>query len=191
MRDKIECLGWRYNVIIGHLPSGYVLAKLISRKIDRGVVDLRLFVVIGVIGAVIPDLDMLYFHIIDNRQHHHHTYWSHYPMLWISLLAAGTIWYRFSAKKSKAIMMMIFSVCGCLHMLLDSIVGDIWWLAPFIDKPFAIFSVQATYSPWWLNFIVHWSFALELGLWFWAIVLWRSSNIFRKNCGRYADSVAP
>jgi hypothetical protein len=62
-------------------------------------------------------------------------------------------------------------------MVLDSIVGDIWWFAPFIDKPYALFTVPAIYTPWWLNFILHWSFMLELVFVFCAVALWRRERL--------------
>jgi len=58
-------------------------------------------------------------------------------------------------------------------MVLDSIVGDIWWFAPFVDQRFSLFTVPALYKPWWLNFILHWSFALELAVVGSAVYLWR------------------
>jgi len=61
------------------------------------------------------------------------------------------------------------------HLLLDTIVGDIWWFAPFIDKPFAFFTVPALYKPWWLNFLLHWSFALELAVFALAFYLLRNA----------------
>jgi len=33
--------------------------------------------------------------------------------------------------------------------------------------------IHGTYKPWWLNFILHWSFALEIALLIWAAWLWR------------------
>jgi inner membrane protein len=60
-----------------------------------------------------------------------------------------------------------------VHLCLDSIVGDIWWLAPFVDRPFSLFTVPALYQPWWLNFLLHWSFGLELGLVVWAVFVWQ------------------
>lgn len=59
---------------------------------------------------------------------------------------------------------LIFSVSGFIHMILDSIVGDIWWLAPFYNRPFSLVTVPSIYDPWWLNFIFHWSFFLEICL---------------------------
>jgi inner membrane protein len=67
----------------------------------------------------------------------------------------------------------IFSAGGLLHMVLDSVVGDIWWFAPFIDRPFALFTVPALYTPWWLNFLLHWSFALELAICVGAVITFR------------------
>ena len=160
-------------MIIGHLPAGYITSKFISKKIDGKNISIKLFIIAGVLGALAPDLDMLYFHFIDNRQHHHHTYWSHYPIFWVSLSFVSIFWYRLSVTKKNSALALIFSVCGFIHMLLDSIVGDIWWFAPFIDKPYALFTVPALYNPWWLNFILHWSFALEVGVSLWAFYLWR------------------
>lgn len=57
--------------------------------------------------------------------------------------------------------------------VLDSVVGDIWWFAPFVDRPFALFTVPALYKPWWLNFFLHWSFALELAICAWALATYR------------------
>jgi inner membrane protein len=61
-------------------------------------------------------------------------------------------------------------------MVLDSIVGDIAWLAPFSDERFALFEVPAIFKPWWLNFVLHWSFALELVLVASAVYCWRRDN---------------
>jgi hypothetical protein len=58
----------------------------------------------------------------------------------------------------------------------DSVVGDIAWLAPYSDEYFALFHVEAMFKPWWLNFILHWSFALELLLVALAVYLWRRDH---------------
>jgi hypothetical protein len=63
-----------------------------------------------------------------------------------------------------------------LHLVLDSFVGDIWWFAPFIDRPYAMFTVPAIYTPWWLNFFLHWTFAVELGICVWALLIYRQRS---------------
>jgi len=163
-------------MIIGHLPSGYIASKLLARKISNNRINITVFIAFGMLGGVAPDFDMLYFHIIDNRQHHHHTYWPHFPALWVVLLLLCTIWYRVSSIKRVPIYGLIFSACGFMHLLLDSIVGDVWWFAPFVDKPYALFIVPTLYQPWWLNFILHWSFVLEMIVVLWAIFLWKKND---------------
>ncbi|MEH6490926.1 metal-dependent hydrolase [Halopseudomonas sp.] len=160
-------------MFIGHLPAGYVATRLLFRRFARTGVTARYFMLAGMFGAIAPDLDMFYFYLIDNRQHHHHTYWPHFPVIWFSLLLVTSLWFGLARDRSRAALGVIFALNGCLHMLLDSIVGDVWWLAPWIDQPFVLFTVQAVYTPWWLNFFLHWTFALELVVVAWAIYLWR------------------
>ncbi|HFB66297.1 MAG TPA: metal-dependent hydrolase [Aeromonadales bacterium] len=162
-------------MIIGHLPAGYIVSKLIVKKLTHKI-NAKLFILWGVLGGIAPDFDMIYFYLIDHRQYHHHTYWSHLPVVWICMIIIGFIWYRWVENKEKAILMLVFSVCGFIHLILDSIVGDIWWLAPWVNKPFSLFTVPAIYEPWWLNFILHWSFYLELLIVLWAVVLWFRSD---------------
>ena len=49
-----------------------------------------------------------------------------------------------------------------LHILLDSLVGDIMWLWPVSRDLYALFTVPARYSHWLISFVLHWSFAVEL-----------------------------
>ena len=163
-------------MIIAHLPAGYIVSKLLVRRFEIFNISETTFLWVGVIGAFFPDFDMLYFHLVDHRQHHHHTYITHYPILWLMLLTGSALWLHYAKTKTRAAYATIFSLNGFIHMFLDTIVGDIWWLAPWVDKPFAFFTVPALYKPWWLNFILHWSFALELVILAYAIYLWRKST---------------
>ena len=163
-------------MIIAHLPAGYISAKLLLKYFAGAGVSVQTFIFFGILGAVFPDFDMFYFYLIDNRQHHHHTYWPHYPMLWLVLLAIASLWFRFSKERINALLLLIFSIGGFVHMLLDAIVGDVWWFAPLVDKSFVLFAVPAIYETWWLNFIFHWSFVLEIAIFIWFIVLLRKKS---------------
>ena len=149
-------------MFIAHLPAGYIASKLLYPRFRHHGVGLKNFMWAGIGGALVPDVDLLYFYLLDHRQHHHHSYITHFPMLWIALVAISSAWLSWGRSKDAAALACIFSFNGLFHMFLDTIVGDIWWLAPFVDRPFAFFSVPAVHHPWWLNFILHWSFALEL-----------------------------
>ena len=128
----------------------------------------------GIFGSVAPDLDMFYFHLIDHRYVNHHKYFSHYPVVWVSVIALSFFVMK-ATRNSHGIYPAIFSISGFFHLILDSIVGDIWWLAPFVDQPFALATVPARYHPWWLSFIFHWSFGLEILVFLWALWVWRNS----------------
>lgn len=133
----------------------------------------KLLVGAGMAGAIAPDVDMLYFYLVDQRQHHHHTYFTHFPVVWLTLLLLSLLWMGMSRRKTGPTLATVFALNGFIHLLLDSIVGDIWWLAPAVDRSFALFTVPALYQPWWLNFLLHWSFALEIALVAGAVWAWR------------------
>lgn len=126
-------------------------------------------------GAIAPDLDLLYFFLIDHRQTHHHKYVPHWPLIWLGLLLLAGLWRRLAADSVAASCALIFAIGGMGHVLLDTLVGDIWWLAPFVDRPFALAQVSAGLQPWWLNFVLHWSFGIELAIVGLAAWVWRRS----------------
>ncbi|AMC35613.1 metal-dependent hydrolase [Janthinobacterium sp. B9-8] len=151
-------------MFIAHIPSGYIYAVSILKNIKKTAIPTRLIIFSAVLGSILPDLDLIYFYLIDHRQTHHHKYITHWPFFWISLAIISYTIYAFSSHKKLGLLTLIaFSSC-MIHIILDTIVGDIWWFFPFIDKPFALFTVKSLYKPWWLSFILHWSFALELAI---------------------------
>ncbi len=130
----------------------------------------------GVVGALAPDFDMVYFYLIDHHQTHHHKYITHWPILWVSLMLASMLWLSLAKQSKPAFLASVFCAGCVLHMVLDSFVGDVWWFAPFINKPYVVFTVPAVFKPWWLNFILHWSFAAELVICVWALLLYRARS---------------
>jgi inner membrane protein len=163
-------------MFIGHLPAGYMTARLLLRRAGvRGLAGAR-FLWAGAIGAIAPDFDLAYFYLVDDRQHHHHAYVTHFPAMWLAAMLVCACWWRWGRARAWASLAGVFAVGGFTHMLLDSIVGDIAWLAPFSDQRFALFEVPGTFKPWWLNFVLHWSFALELVLVASAVYIWRRDH---------------
>jgi hypothetical protein len=163
-------------MIFGHLPAGFICSKLLYARLGTGVIDYRRFLVSGMAGSVAPDLDLVYFFLFDHRQHHHHTYWSHYPLVWLALLLISLIWLYAQRGRMLAILMATFSLNGLIHMVLDTLVGDIIWLAPFDKSLFSLFIVPAKYSAWWFNFLLHWSVLLEVSVVAGGLYLWRKSR---------------
>lgn len=163
-------------MIFGHLPAGYISSKLLYARLRISEVDFQRFLMSGLAGSAAPDLDLVYFFLFDHRQHHHHTYWSHYPLVWLSLLLLSVIWLYAQRGRKLAILLVLFSLNGVIHMVMDTLVGDIIWLAPFNESMFSLFIVPAKYSAWWFNFLLHWSILLEIVVMGSALYLWRKSR---------------
>jgi hypothetical protein len=161
-------------MFIGHLPAGLITAKLLFPRFQTTSVSYKAFLFWSLLGATFPDLDLFYFYLIDHRQHHHHSYFTHFPLLWLILLIVSILWFCLTSPRRTAAFAIIFSLSGFIHLFLDTLVGDIWWFAPFLNKPFALATVPALYHPWWLNFLLHWSFGVEILVICWAIYLSRT-----------------
>lgn len=152
-------------MLTAHLPSGYVLAHGVRCNTPW-------LLPAALIGAVLPDLDMIWFHLVDQRSIHHHRYWVHIPLFWalvaIVILPGLAVW----ARRYLAVGLVFFAAIF-LHLLLDSIGGGIMWAAPFNDRLYALVTVPATQAHWVLSFVLHWTFLLEIAVLVIAVLLWR------------------
>ncbi len=92
------------------------------------------------------------------------------------MAAVILVWAAIAKNKLPAWLGVVVCLNSIAHLLLDTLVGDIWWLMPFVNKPFAFFHITAVNHPWWLNFLLHWSFLLELALVVAAIAMWCRRN---------------
>lgn len=156
-------------MFIAHLPAGYLLTKAMQRKCK-----INKYLLVGLLASVFPDLDLLYFYLIDNRQHLHHSYWTHIPFFW---LVAATLTF-FLKKKNHKILAAIFFANIFLHLVLDTIVGKIEWLYPLTDKSYYLFHAPSLYSFWVYNFIFHWTFLFEITITIAAIFVFLKSTEF-------------
>lgn len=159
-------------MFIAHLPSGYILAKLLLKKFKQTKITNKAFFTLIMLGAVFPDIDLFYFYLFDHRSVHHHKYFLHWFSFWIPIFLIALIYFIHSKYTAKpALMISFFSGAALLHIGLDTFVGDVWLFAPFIDQPYVFFEVSSRYQPWWLNFILHWSFFVELLICLIALIL--------------------
>lgn len=150
-------------MILAHLPSGYVLARL-----GRAPKGLPLAAALA--GSVFPDLDLIWFYLVDDRAVHHHRYWMHAPAFWamVALVCLPLI-ARLAPRFLKAA--SFFFVAIGLHLILDSLAGSIMWLWPVSTRLYALVEVPATRSHWILSFLTHWSVLAELAILLWAAAL--------------------
>lgn len=113
-------------MMIAHLPAGYLALRAWPVALER-----RVFIA-GLLGAVAPDLDMVWFLFVDQGAHHHHSYLTHRPALWLGVLIVTLLVGRWIHPAWKQ-MGIALSACALLHLGLDSIVGQIAWGWPLSD----------------------------------------------------------
>ncbi len=149
-------------MFIGHLPAGYLCTRAMLRHLPVPAGSRKALLWTGLAASVLPDLDLAYFYLIDNRQHLHHGYWPHVPALWLALFGLGAGVSLWLGNRPAFLIVLVFSANALLHLLLDSIAGGILWLYPVSARSFQLVEVPAVYGWWVWNFVLHWSFALEL-----------------------------
>ena len=149
-------------MITAHLPAGYVLGKSLPQA--------RFVLPAALIGAGLPDLDLIWFYLIDDRAFHHHHYWVHIPGFWLAVAAVVlplvAILNRMLLPAAIAFFLSLF-----LHICLDAIAGGVAWAWPFSDQLIYLVAVPDRFGQWVTNFILHPVFILEIAIWATAITL--------------------
>ena len=148
-------------MFIAHLPAGFLLTRRFLKS-ERDNVHYIKFLLVGLVASIAPDFDLFYFYLIDDRQHPHHSYWTHIPIYWIGLYALLVYpLYRFFGRLAVKLL-SLFLFCGLLHMTLDSIASGIKWLYPFNTDYHGIWRTPPPHHWWVANYLFHWTFILEL-----------------------------
>jgi membrane-bound metal-dependent hydrolase YbcI (DUF457 family) len=152
-------------VFIAHLPAGYLATRLILDRQPAPQPLRRRLLVLGMAASVLPDLDLLWFYFVDHQRQVHHAYLPHLPLAWIALFAAAALVVCMRrVSRTTWLGMLVFAANILLHIVLDTTAGGIRWLWPFSHAEFAMSHVEARYEPWYLNFVLHWTFALEVAI---------------------------
>jgi len=151
-------------MFIGHLPGAYLVFRAATPNLGK------LAFAAAMLGAVAPDVDILWFYLIDDRGHHHHSYLTHRPIIWAGFVLIGVM-LRVWAPRTGTVL-SFFGAGGLVHCMLDSITGEIAWLWPFSDAAYPLVTVQATHSHWILSFLNHWTFKVEIVIAVIALIVW-------------------
>jgi|SRR3989344_2197089 len=132
-------------LIIGHLSLGYlvslVLAKLLN--ISSSFPYYNTLIVIGVIAAIIPDLDfflLFYKHksLKLQRDDSHRKYLTHTLLFWV--IISGLIFLIASNEVMKYASFFIL-MGGLSHLAGDSIEYGVMWLWPFLKKKYSMHKI--------------------------------------------------
>ncbi len=174
-------------MFVAHLPAGYLITRYYLRTIETRLIKssaVKYYAMFGLFCSVLPDFDLFYFYLIDNRQHAHHTYWTHIPMFWV--LFSGLLYFGAKAlfKKNVGLLSVILLANTQLHMLLDSVAGGIYWLYPLSSEKYRLFEITARFDWWVFNYIIHWTFLFELIIILTAAyVVWEDRKLMSVNEG--------
>ena len=159
-------------MFIGHLPGAYLVLKPLQRHLPP------LAFAAGLVGSVLPDLDLIWFYFVDNRAFHHHAYLTHRPVLWGTVLLLGLLLRRFHHLAGTYIAML--ATGALMHLCLDSIAGAVTWGWPLSDHTTTLATVPATHDHWIKSFLNHWTFKVELALCVLAAAVWWRSRQARR-----------
>ena len=132
-------------MFIAHLPTGYLISRCHP--------TLRCHTALLMLGSALPDVDLLWFYLIDSSAPHH-ALLPHRPALWAVILGLGLCWPRLA----------VMGLGGLLHLCLDSVVGQIAWGWPLTSHARPLIDVPATRTWWVMSFLTHWTFLLEIAI---------------------------
>ena len=113
-----------------HTSIGYLSTKLALKYSSHQEMRNRAYF-FGVLGSVFPDIDLFWFYSLGQRAVHHHNYITHKPLAWL-LIIIPVITYLLVKKSKWSIVGICFFGNVMLHIITDTIVGNIHWLWPFV-----------------------------------------------------------
>lgn len=152
-------------MFIAHLPAGWLATTALLRGRSVAPRTRRRLMALGLLASVLPDFDLAWFYLVDDQRHVHHAYLTHKPGAWLIALAAAALVMRMRrASRTAWLALAVFGVNVMLHLVLDTTAGGIRWLWPASEAELALSHPAARYEPWYLNFVLHWTFALEVAI---------------------------
>ncbi len=146
-------------MFIAHVPAGYILGKKLQEKLKT-----QYLLATALVFSFLPDLDLIWFYLVDGRAFNHHLYWVHIPFFWVVLFGLGWLLVTFLNKKYQHLKKYIAIAAGAIftHLVLDTYVGGVAWLYPYSEQLFMLFELEAHYDWWVWNFVLHPTFLLEV-----------------------------
>ncbi len=181
-------------MFIAHLPAGYLVVHALWPRLrpqaytdeteppppQRGSTPApaaipKTAMAVALVASIAPDLDLLWFYGVDGGQTHHHHFFPHLPFLWGVAGGFGVVLLTLLGQPRARRLFALGIACGLVHLVLDTLVGHIKWLWPFSQNMMAMVTVPATEQHWIFNFVLHWTFGVEIAICGAAIahLLWR------------------
>lgn len=147
-------------MLIAHAPAGYITLKLFNKLKGEEIPYIKY----GLIFSLWPDLDLLYFYLIDKKSTLHHFYFPHIPAFLLLACCLIPVLKAFKISSNRLNIYYLFLINWFVHLILDTVSGGINWLYPFSDKLWVLINIPANYSHWIISFVLHWSFLIEISI---------------------------
>lgn len=161
-------------MFIAHLPVAYLASRALAKRGAGSSAEGRRLIGLGMAAGLAPDLDLLWFFLVDQRRQVHHNYLPHLPAFAIACIAAAALALAMArARRETWLALAAAGLNWMLHLVLDTVAGGVQWLWPLSRHELVLSHVEARYQPWYLNFLLHWTFALELALVTVALWTWK------------------
>ena len=77
------------------------------------------------------------------------------------MLAGSVLWLHSSKKNQNAVFAFIFALNSCVHLMLDTLSNQIFWLAPYSFRGFSADSLLGKIAPSFVDEHPYWSFSIE------------------------------
>ena len=145
-------------MLIANLPAGYIIGSFFRNKVPQA----RGAMLSALVGSVAPDFDIVFW-LVDGGGVHHRTYPTHWPLFWAMIAGVVVPLTALAVPRWKAAA-TVFFLAVLSHMILDSVTAPMHWLMPFDERAVELVPVPAAYPHWILSFVLHWTFALEIGI---------------------------
>lgn len=128
-------------MIFAHGPLGFLTSFTTKRLwTERNGVTKRttyLFMILGYIGGIFPDIDLFYFYLIDASSSHR-GFITHTPFFYLVVCGALIALSLVLKKRVWAIGAGVFMLGALSHLFTDMVVAQIIWLYPFSDRFFGL-----------------------------------------------------
>jgi inner membrane protein len=155
-------------MLIAHAPAGYLLTLGVQKIAG---VRSRAIMAAGLTASVLPDLDLAWFYLVDDRRIAHHGYVTHTPVFWCVMVASFCVLTRMLRIPQAGLISLVLLGNLLLHLVLDSVAAEVRWLWPLSASEINLFHVAPRYDWWVWSFVLHWTFLVEIAITIAAIVV--------------------
>lgn len=158
-------------MIIGHLPAGYFITRYLIKR--QKLALNKWWLGLGLLAAIVPDLDYAYWLIINDQADTHRGYITTYPIIYFGFFLISLSIYLFYKRQWLKNAIIIIYVNIFVHFLLDTPFYGVKWLLPFYNQEIGIYDVGSYSGGSGIqveNYFTHWYWYLEIVLWIITII---------------------